>query len=309
MIRSVLKILKQGKNANVILVNTLYFEPYLANLILRKPILHKVVGDYAWERARNKGLYKKTIDEYQKDRKSLKLRFFDWYRTKPLKVANIVFAPSEYLRRIVIGWGIKKKNTAVVYNAVINPPLKRGSREQDVKKIITVCRLVSWKGLDELVSEISKRENVELHIVGDGPEETKLKELSKSLNATNKVIFHGRLSKSKVESQLADADVFVLNSSYEGLPHVILEAMLAKLPVICNDVGGCNEVVHHLETGFLMDKSLSSRTLGSGLDMLLSDSNKADELAELAYKNISENFSMEIMVNNTISLFDKVINN
>jgi len=52
---------------------------------------------------------------------------------------------------------------------------------------------------------------------------------------------------------MAACDVFVLNSTHEGLPHVVLEAMALGLPVIATAVGGTPEVVAHGVTGLLVE--------------------------------------------------------
>ena len=59
----------------------------------------------------------------------------------------------------------------------------------------------------------------------------------------DRVTLCGSLSRSEVFSRLKQADLFVLNSTYEGLPHLVLEAMAAGLPVIATDTGGTGELV------------------------------------------------------------------
>jgi glycosyltransferase involved in cell wall biosynthesis len=51
---------------------------------------------------------------------------------------------------------------------------------------------------------------------------------------------------------MASCDLFVLNSSYEGMPHVVLEAMALGLPVVATAVGGTAEIIRHGHNGLLI---------------------------------------------------------
>ena len=55
LLLTVLRILRDGRNAQVLYVNGLYLEAVIANYLLRKPMVQKIVGDWAWERSTNKG--------------------------------------------------------------------------------------------------------------------------------------------------------------------------------------------------------------------------------------------------------------
>src|SRR3990172_10300733 len=54
-LKTILAIIRHGRQADLFFVNGLALEAVISNYFLKKPIIHKVVGDFAWERARNKG--------------------------------------------------------------------------------------------------------------------------------------------------------------------------------------------------------------------------------------------------------------
>lgn len=117
----------------------------------------------------------------------------------------------------------------------------------------TVCRLVPWKGLDTLIKSLKNIPNLGLIIIGEGPLEQDLKHIARDLQVENRVIFTGRKKKSEIPAFLEKSDFFILNSSYEGLPHVVLEAMACRKMVLASQVGGTPEVVRHEETGLLFN--------------------------------------------------------
>ena len=64
-IKTIYTIIKNGHGAKYIFVNGLPMESYVANLFLRKRLIRKIVGDWAWERGRNKGIIDDSFDEFQ----------------------------------------------------------------------------------------------------------------------------------------------------------------------------------------------------------------------------------------------------
>ena len=62
---TVLGILREGRKAQVLYVNGLYLEAVIANYLLRKPMVQKIVGDWAWERSTNKRWIKDNFEEFQ----------------------------------------------------------------------------------------------------------------------------------------------------------------------------------------------------------------------------------------------------
>lgn len=256
---------KLGRSADVIFANGLDLEARIASTMLGKPELHKVVGDRAWEISRVRGWYSDTIDTYQSAGKPLRLRLLDCLRNFSLARASLVVAPSCYLAKIIEGWNIRSRPIQVIYNST---PLKVTTEKLNLpvftgKTIVTVCRLVPWKGVDRLIEVLTDLPNCRLVIAGDGPDKSKLQQQAMHAGLENRVIFLGQRPKQQVSALFALADLFVLNSSYEGLPHVVLEAMAAHIPVIATDIGGTGEVVKHNETGLLIPFGDNQKLLAS----------------------------------------------
>ena len=96
-------------------------------------------------------------------------------------------------------------------------------------------------------------------------------------------------------------DVFFLVSSIEGLPHVLLEAQAAGIPVVCPDVGGCREAFVPEETGFLAtDRNVE--TFAHHIDWILDNPQWAKKAAPLAQRRIKERFTMEAALDRILEL-------
>lgn len=134
---------------------------------------------------------------------------------------------------------------------------KRSSRlsnDDSVVRFITVGSLIPRKGMDliiEAFSNVLAEINVELIIVGSGPEELRLKALVRKKNAIDQISFLNIVSPENLPAELARADVFILASHSEGRPNVLLEAMASGLPVIASDISGVRELIEHEHTGLL----------------------------------------------------------
>ena len=294
MVRTIAGIYRVAKSSDVLYVSGLGFESWLASLLAGVPTVHKVVGDYAWERARNLGLFKGTIDEYQGAAKSTRLRLMDWTRFRPLQSARQVVVPSHYLRRIIEGWGVDASKIRVVYNAV-EPRAGAVEEARDPMRVATVCRLVPWKGVDGLLKAVARISGLHLDIAGDGPLRAELEALAAQLGIVGRVTFHGTVEEEEVSAILQKAGVFVLNSTYEGLPHVVLEAMREETPVIATDVGGTSEVVKDGVTGILIPVGDES-VLEMALRRLTADRALSERLVHAGTHSLTETFSYKAML-------------
>ncbi len=295
----VAQILRYGRTADVIYTNGIYFETAIANKFLRKPLVMKIVGDEAWERSVRKGWTKDRFEDFQHNRQSWQAELFKRLRSWYVKQADKVIVPSRYLARWVARWGIPEERIVVIYNAV--EPLD-GVKPFPVSlktsiKAITVGRLVPWKRIDQLLEALFQVPGLGLVVVGDGPERSRLEALAKRLSVSERVYFAGSQSKLETLMLMAACDFFVLNSTYEGLPHVVLEAMALGLPVVATAVGGIPEVVKDGETGILVPPEGDG--LIEALRRLVEDPKGRKAMAHAGQDWVRQQFSMEKMVQET----------
>jgi glycosyltransferase involved in cell wall biosynthesis len=237
----------------VLYINGLYLEAMIANYLLRKPVVQKIVGDWAWERAINKGWIKDNFEEFQKRTYGFKIELLKALRTFCVRRAHSLITPSKYLAHAVTNWDVSESRIFTVYNSVEIPSFAPTTLPLRTRlNIVTVGRLVPWKQIDHLIEGLVQIEDAGLVIVGDGPERNRLESLARANNLKDRVYFAGQKGKEETFGLMAACELFVLNSSYEGFPHVVLEAMSAGLTVVATAVGGTPELVLDGKNGILL---------------------------------------------------------
>jgi len=240
----------------------------VACCLRRKKYILKIVGDFAWEQGSQRHGVKENLDDFQNSKYGFKVELWRWIEKRVAQKSDLVVVPSNYLKKIVSRWGVEADRIKVVYNAIERIAVAE-SREQLRAKfgfngfvLLSVGRLVPWKGFATLIAVFKELSldvaDWQLVIVGDGPEHDNLKKLVESNQLENNVLFAGRLDKYEVAAYMKAADLFVLNTSYEGLSHVLIEAMAAGLPIVTTAVGGNPELMDNYARGSLVaynDKS------------------------------------------------------
>ena len=258
-IKTVSQIIRQGYNADLLFVNGLPMESYIANIFTRKKLIRKIVGDWAWERGMNKKIINESFDEFQNNKHNLHLEIAKFSRGWTATKADLIITPSNHLKNVVKGWGVKENSIKVIYNGtkLKNKPDPINDQPHDYFKFITVGRLAPWKNIDIIIGALSDykkvNQNFIFYIVGSGPEEIKLKKLVNDLDLENFVTFTGQLLKDDLNYYLQESDIYIQASSYEGLPHVILEAMSHNLSIISTPIGGTNEVIQDGKNGWVWE--------------------------------------------------------
>jgi glycosyltransferase involved in cell wall biosynthesis len=297
--RTIVEIIRLGRKADVLFVNGLAMEAVLANVVLWKPMVQKVVGDLAWEQAMNRGWVIDSFEDFQKRRYGLKVETLRVLRTWWTCKADKVVVPSQYLAGWTRGWGIPKDKIVVIYNAPepCNEIQRTKVPLETPVNLVTVGRLVPWKRVDQIIEALARNDLIGLVVIGDGPERRSLESLARSLDLSGRIYFAGQKGRQETLSLMAACDLFVLNSTYEGFPHVVLEAMGVGVPVVATAVGGTPEVVQDRENGCLIRPTING-ALAEAISHLASSPSERRYLAGGA-QHTAKRFCLVAMVEAT----------
>lgn len=248
---------------------------------VHKPFVVKIVGDYAWEQGMQRFGVTQTLDEFvhMKDI-SFPVRVLRRIQTYVAGAAARVLVPSEYLKGIVVAWGISEEKIEVIFNSIEIPAhLPEHQRKEGEFLIVSAGRRVPWKGF-EAIERVAQA------------------------CANWRVFIATGLSRTETLGWMKSADVFVLNSLYEGFPHALIEAMTLGTPVIATNIGGNRSLVVHGETGLLVVPGDDS-SLRDALISVASDPIAARSRALAAQKHM-EVFSLPRMLDATAQFFKNI---
>ncbi len=272
------KAVTGAKKLNIPLVGMhhTFYDHYLKHIWL----------DYSWAK---KFSWKLTNDYYNK--------------------CHFIISPSRALLDTMSSNGLKP-NSVVLSNS-IDTDFFSPAKDEEVKKQIrekfgikgpTVCymgRISYEKSVDEVVKSfailLKKNPDLQLVIIGDGPDKAKLCGLADKLGVREKIIFTGFLYKENLVDALRAVDVFVTASKSENMPLSVLEAMSVGLPVVAVKEKGLAEIVKHGVNGFfaktddphdIAEKIID--IIGSSDILKKMSSDSRTESLKYSHENISE---------------------
>lgn len=286
----------------------------LAAFVFRKKFMLKVVGDYAWEQASQRSGFTDSIESFQYAKLSFKPRmwrvFERWVAMRALRVV----VPSKYLGKIVGMWGVPRKKITLIYNGIEeikesgNKAVLRGLIKFQGKLIVSVGRLVPWKGFELLIRTLPRFKetfpDVRLLIIGSGPDLAHLEAVASEVGVSDDVVFTGALHRDVLIRYVRIADVFVLNTAYEGFSHLILETMSIGVPVVTTLVGGNSEVIDDGKNGYLV-KLNDVNAIVARTTTLLQDAGLRATISQSAKRKVKQ-FSNERMVDEVSKIIKAV---
>ena len=242
-------LLRHRRRYDVVYTNGLDLPAVACGLLGRRPVVLKVVGDHAWERGRRLGLTTAGFDQFQiEPPRSLRLRAMRAVRTWTARHATTVVTPSDHLRLWVEDWTGGGHNVHLVPNGARRAATAGPAPAGGGLRLVYLGRLVENKRIDVLIDAVATTQGVSLTIVGDGPERDRL-----AARAGERVQFAGPLPHDAAMRELAASHALVNASPHEGLPHVVIEALVHGVPVLCSPGGGTAEVVEDGRNGLLVD--------------------------------------------------------
>ncbi len=167
----------------------------------------------------------------------------------------------------------------------------------DATVVGTIGRLHEQKGYEYLIDAakhlIEENKSIYFLIVGEGELRTNLERQVSSLRISDKVIFAG--ARTDIPRLMTLFDLFVLPSLWEGLPLVLLEAMVSRVPIVATAVDGVMEIIEHNQDGILIPPK-SSTAIKNGINILLNNKKFATNLTINAYKKVTTEFCSQKMV-------------
>ena len=172
---------------------------------------------------------------------------------------------------------------------------------------LAVGRLIEQKDHATLLRAFARVRSMlpqaRLAILGSGPLEAETRTLACELGLEGAVTLPGRTD---IRDWLDRADVFVHTSRWEGFGIVLLEAMLAGLPVVATRVSAVPEVVVDGVTGLLVEAG-DVDALAAAVGALLTDRKRANALGEAGRRRALEQFSVAGMAERTQAVYDEVL--
>ena len=206
-------------------------------------------------------------------------------------------------------------------NGVV-PSYDGKSHYDQVLFVITTVRLDKQKGIDSLLKAwarvVTHENNLKLLILGHGPLESELKNMSQTLGIGDSVKFIGEVI--HVEEYLKKSDIFVLASRAEGMSNALLEAMNHGLTCIATNISGNAELMGMgddtkipkgdfiaVPNGLLIQPE-DIEGLTKAILFLVKNQKARENLGRNAHQYIRKNFSIDLVADKYITLYQRILN-
>ena len=227
--------------------------------------------------------------------------------------SSAILVGSMYAYQDMPSWARRK----CVYMPENGVDLERFSRPRDRVASIPlkgafVGRLVPYKGADmllEAAAEFLRAGQLELHIIGDGPERPLLEAIADRLGVGAAVHFHGWVSHVEVQEQLRSCDFLALPSVREFGGGVVLESMALGVTPIVADYAGPSELVDEntgIRVAFTDKQSLVSgitQTIGK----IVRNPSILDILGAAGRSKVMEKFTWEEKAKRIVAIYDAIL--
>ncbi|HEY0835673.1 MAG TPA: glycosyltransferase family 4 protein [Azospirillum sp.] len=220
-----------------------------------------------------------------------------WAITRLIGLASEIVVLGEYWRGFVMEtFGDSARRVTVLHNAVPGPDRAPERNGEGPVHILFLGRLVKLKGinvlLDALASDACRGRPWRLTIAGDGDLDT-YRAQAEALGLAGRVTFTGWLDQPACRGLLAEADVLVQPSMYEGLPMAVLEAMAHGLAIIATPVGSVPDAIEDGRSGLFVPPG-DAAALAGALTRVIDDAGLRQTLAAGARERFARNFDIAV---------------
>lgn len=228
------------------------------------------------------------------------------------KKADVLCATSKTIEEYIAN--ITKKPVSIVpfgisLNEFKKKEVKSLFNENDfvIGSIKNLEKIYNTDILIKAFANLSKKhEHLKLLIVGKGSQEERLKELCKTLEISDKVIFTGRIPHNEVSNYYNMLNTLVNVSEYESFGVSVVEAMACETPVIVSNVGGLQEVVKDDSVGLKVSAGSISE-LEDALERLINNKTLCQHLAVNGRKHVEENYDWKNNLADMIKIYNQLL--
>jgi glycosyltransferase involved in cell wall biosynthesis len=239
-------------------------------------------------------------------------RFPSGKKLQQMIIQNARFvAVSKMIHNNLVKAGIREDDIFDIPNGIVSGDrIRSAGRDGGPVKVLFVGNLYQQpaKGIDILLHAWrmvhAQFPDALLQIVGDGAVPA-YKDFTDRLQITDAVHFLGK--QNDLMKFYSEADVFVLPSRREGMPNVLMEAMLNALPCIATDISGSQDLISNNVNGILVPPA-DPTLLANGIIYLLSNAAIAKALGEKGRETIIREFNISDVADKYISLYKKFLN-
>jgi glycosyltransferase involved in cell wall biosynthesis len=173
-------------------------------------------------------------------------------------------------------------------------------------RIVMASRLSKYQKRQDILidaMELLKGKNIELTIIGEGPNKKLLNNKVKKYNLEKQVFF--KPFKSGIWSDLVEYDLLVHACNYEGLSKIIIESMGAGLPVLASNVSPLNDYIEDGYNGFLVDND--STKWANKIKYVFTNQNQLDLISKNSIDFVNQNYSSSINISTYEFYLEKLI--
>jgi L-malate glycosyltransferase len=194
-------------------------------------------------------------------------------------------------------------------------------KSDDVLYVISTVRLDRQKGIDVLLKAwakvVAQEKTPRLLILGEGPLESELKALTKSLEITDSVKFVGLVN--NPEDYLKTSDIFVLPSRAEGMSNALLEAMCTGLSCIATNISGNTELISKktrqpvslgefiIEKNGILINPDDDGGLYKAILFLIKSKRDREDIGRNGFEFIRTNYSIDLVADKYIALYQSML--
>lgn len=231
---------------------------------------------------------------------------------------DFVISPTHSLAEELKAHGLKKR-CEIVRNAIdtesFRPPesgeVKRQLKQKlgvAEKSLIYMGRVSYEKSIDQLLKAVALLvphvPDLQLLIVGDGPERARLEEHARNLGVQGHVVFKGFLFGEDLVQVLQAGDVFVTASKSENMPLAVLEAMACGLPIVTVTSLGLSEIVQDRSNGYLLSPDDPAK-MAEAVSLLMRDEPLRERFAEKS-REAALNYSDDAVMARLEGMYESV---